>query len=107
VVQVTYEKSSFNAKIKRLKVEILYITDNNNNTQFGSVKFNGCLLKCRLNNTRAYYKASTKTQILHKNCTNTQKQNTKQTKQKQYGSNKKKAIQTKQWSKNPQLLKHR
>ena len=39
---------------------------------------------CRLNNRIAYYKASTKTKIQHKNSANTQKQNTKKTKQKNY-----------------------
>jgi hypothetical protein len=44
-----------------------------------TIQFSGCLLTCRLNSTSAYYKASTKTKIQHKNSTNTQKQNTKQT----------------------------
>jgi len=39
---------------------------------------------CRLNSTSAHYKASAKSQIQHKNSKNTQKQNIKQTKQKQY-----------------------
>jgi hypothetical protein len=39
------------------------------------------LLTCRLNSRSANYKASTKTEIKHKNSTNTQKQNTKQAKQ--------------------------
>jgi len=39
-------------------------------------------LICRLNGTSAYYKASPKTQTSFKNSANTQKQNTKQTKQK-------------------------
>jgi hypothetical protein len=38
------------------------------------------LVTCRIDSTRAYYKARIKTK--HKNSTNTQKQNTKQTKQK-------------------------
>jgi len=42
----------------------------------------------RLNSTSAYYKASTKTQVKHKNITSIQKQKTKQTKQKQYGRKK-------------------
>jgi predicted Holliday junction resolvase-like endonuclease len=48
------------------------------------IQFHGYVLTCRLNSSNAYYKASTKTQIKHKNSTNTQKQNTKQTKQKQH-----------------------
>ena len=51
----------------------------NNNYSF---KFNGYLLTCRLNSTSVYYKASAKTQIKHKNSTNTQRQSTKQ---KRYG----------------------
>ena len=42
------------------------------------------VLTCRLNSTSAYYKANIKTQIQHKNGTNTQKQSTKPTKHKQY-----------------------
>jgi hypothetical protein len=38
-------------------------------------------LTCRLNSTRAYYEASTKTKIQHRNFTNKQNQNTKQIKQ--------------------------
>jgi hypothetical protein len=51
--------------------------DKNNN----SIQFNGYLLMYKLNSTSAYYKASTETQIKHKR-TNTQKQDTKRTKQK-------------------------
>ena len=43
---------------------------------------------CRLNSTSAYYKASTKTQVKHKNSKNTRKQKTKQIKQKLYGRKK-------------------
>ena len=42
------------------------------------MQVNGYVLTCRLNSSNAYYKASTKTKIKHKNSTNTQKQNTKQ-----------------------------
>jgi hypothetical protein len=44
--------------------------------QFNSIQFNGYLLTRRLKSTSAYYKASTKAEIEHKNGTNTQKQNT-------------------------------
>ena len=54
---------------------------NNNNYYYYyyyySVQFSGYLLMCRLNSTSAYYTTSAKTQIKHKNSTNTQKQNTK------------------------------
>ena len=50
---------------------------NNNNYYYYSVQFSGYLLTCRLNSTSAYYRTSAKTQIKHKNSTNTQKQNTK------------------------------
>jgi len=56
--------------------------DNNNNNN----NFSGYLLKCRLNSTSAYYKVNTRTQIRHKNNTSTQKENTKQTKQKLWDS---------------------
>jgi hypothetical protein len=36
------------------------------------IQFNRYLLTCRLNSTSPYYKASTKTQIEHKNSTNTE-----------------------------------
>jgi hypothetical protein len=46
---------------------------------------NRYLLTCRLNSKNAYYKASTKTQIQHKNNTNNTKQTlNKQTKEKYY-----------------------
>jgi hypothetical protein len=52
-----------------------------------SFQFSGYLLTYRLNSRSVYYKASTKTQIKHKNNTDTQKENTKQTKQ-EYGGKK-------------------
>jgi hypothetical protein len=45
--------------------------------QFNSVQFNRYLLTCRLSSTSDNYKGSTKTQMQHKNSTNTQKQSTK------------------------------
>jgi hypothetical protein len=53
-----------------------------NSIHFNSIQFNGCFLTRRRNS--AYYVASTKTQIRHKNNTNTQKQNYKQKQTKQY-----------------------
>jgi hypothetical protein len=44
------------------------------------IQFNRYLLTCRLNSTIANYKARTRTQIQHKNNTNTQKRNIKQKK---------------------------
>ena len=43
------------------------------------------MLKSRLNSKSAQNKANTKTQIRHKNSTNPQKQNTKQTKNSMVG----------------------
>jgi hypothetical protein len=48
--------------------------------QCNSVQFSGYLLRCTLNSTSACYKASTNTQIKHKNSANPQKQNNKQAK---------------------------
>jgi hypothetical protein len=55
--------------------------EQNQEQKHNSIRFNGYLLTCRLNSTSGNYKASTKTQIKYKNSTNTQKQNTQQTKQ--------------------------
>jgi len=54
----------------------------NNSIQFNSIQFNGYLLTCRPNSMSTYYKTSKMTQINRKNSENTQKQNTKQIKQK-------------------------
>ena len=43
-----------------------------------SIQCTGYLLTCRLNSTSVCYKANAKTQIKHKNSTNTQRQSTKQ-----------------------------
>jgi molybdenum cofactor biosynthesis enzyme len=59
------------------------MANNNNNNNYNSIKFN--ILTCRLKSISVYYNASTNTQIKHNNSANIQKQNTKQTKQKQYG----------------------
>jgi hypothetical protein len=66
-------------------------------TNKNSIKFNGYLLRRRLNSTNAYFKPCTKTQIKHKNSTNPLKQNTKQTKAQQ---SRKEAI-GKYWGKTP------
>jgi sortase (surface protein transpeptidase) len=62
------------------------------------IQVNGYLLSCRLNSTSANYKASTRTQIKQDNSTNIQKQNTKQTKQKQH-CRKKKQYKRRIWAK--------
>jgi hypothetical protein len=59
--------------------------DNNNNNNF--IKLSGYFLTCRLKNTIAYYKASTKNQNIT-TVKYTKKQNTKQAKQKQCGRKK-------------------
>jgi hypothetical protein len=66
---------------QRVRSRFLGRQYNNNNNN--SIQFNWHLLTCKLNSTSAYYNARTKTQIKHKNSKNTQKQNTKQTQQKQ------------------------
>jgi len=68
-----------------------------------SVEFSGYLLKCRFKSTSAYYKASTNTQIKHKNSTNTQE--TKPPKQ--YGRKKKGNTKEVPGQKYQTLKKHR
>jgi hypothetical protein len=79
--------------------------NNNNNNNNNSSQFSGYLLTCRLNSTSASYKASTKTQIKHKNSKNTQDQTLKkQNKTKQICS---KTIKRSTGQKSSTLTKHR
>jgi hypothetical protein len=69
-----------NICVKTLHKGERIFTNNNNNNNNNNVCLNAGLT-AQVNIT---YKACTKTQIKHRNSTNTQKQNTKQTNQKQY-----------------------